>query len=131
MKKIQHKMEEVVKQMILASIRKRLVGWDNIDNLMSNEDLIKQWMTDIMALGYNNYDVEAAAQDIFDFQSRFTQVSIEDLRCRVCLSFNRFGEETSAFQQYVELRDSADEETIKEAVAEELENVKEGEFILA
>lgn len=75
--------------------------------------------------------MEAAAQDIFDFQSRFTQVSIEDLRCRVCLSFNRFGEETSAFQQYVELRDSADEETIKEAVAEELENVKVGEFILA
>lgn len=44
-------MEEVVKQMILASIRKRLVGWDNIDNLMSNEGLIKQWLTDIMALG--------------------------------------------------------------------------------
>lgn len=124
-------MEEVVKQMILASIRKRLVGWDNIDNLMSNEDLIKQWMIDIMALGYNNYDVEAAAQDIFDLQSRFGQVSIEDLRCRICLSLNRFGDEISAFQKYVELSESADEKTIRAAVAEELENVKEGEFILA
>ena len=124
-------MEEQVKQMILASIRKRLVGWENIDNLMSNEDLIKQWIIDIMVLGYDKYDVAATAQDIFDLQSRFAQVSIEDLRCRVCLSLNRFGDEISAFQKYVELRDSADEETIRDAVAEELENVKEGEFILA
>lgn len=124
-------MEEEVKQMILASIRKRLVGWDNIDNLMSNEDLIKQWMTDIMALGFDNYDVVAAAQDIFDLPSLFGQVSIEDLRCRVCLSLNRFGDEIAAFQKYVELRESANEEAIREAVAQELENVEEGDFILA
>ena len=123
-------MGDQVKQMILASIRKRLVGWDNIDNLMSKEDLIKQRMTDIMALGFYNYEV-IAAKDIFDLPSLFGQVSIEDLRCRFCLSLNRSGGEIAAFQKYVELRESADEEEIREAIAEELENVMEGDFILA
>ncbi len=122
-------MEETVKIMIRESLERRLFGWDNIDNLVSNNSLIDRWITDIMALGYNNCDVDAAAHDIFEFQSVLIEVSIEDIRARLTLSLNRFGEEIAAFQKYVELRDK-DDDTIRDAVVDELEFVEEGDFII-
>ena len=122
-------MEETVKQMIRESLERRLSGWNSIDNVLNNNALIDRWITDIMALGYNNCDINAAAQDIFDLQSSLMEVSIEDIRARLSLSFNRFGDEIAAFQRYIELHDE-DEETIEKEVASELELVENGEFFL-
>ena len=122
-------MEETVKQMICESLELRLSGWGDIDNILNNDALIKRWITDIMALGYNNCNVDDAAKDIFEIQSVLCKVSIEDIRARLTLSLNRFSDEIAAFQKYVELRER-DEDTIEEAVASELEFVKEGDFII-
>lgn len=122
-------MEETVKQMIRESLEQRLSGWDNIDNILNNNSLINRWITDIIALGYNNCDIDAAAHDILEFQTALIEVSIEDIRARLSLSFNRFGDEIAAFQKYIELRDE-DEDTIEKAVATELELVEEGDFLI-
>jgi hypothetical protein len=124
-------METIVKQMIKGSLEKRLIGHDDIDNILTNNALIDRWLTCIMALGHNNSDVEAAAQDIFEIQSMIIDISIEDIRARVSQVLCRFGEEVAAFSKYVELRDTADDDTIREAVEEELDWVLEGDFIIA
>ena len=122
-------MEETVKQMIRESLEKRVSGLDRIDNILTNDALISRWLTCIMALGYNQNEVEAAAQDIFEMQAYFSNKSIEDIRARVCQSQVRFSEEIVAFMRYVEMRDSDSDEAIERAVAEELEFVEEGDFI--
>ena len=122
-------MEETVKQMIRESLEKRVSGLDRIDNILTNDALISRWLTCIMALGYNQNEVEAAAQDIFEMQAYFSNKSIEDIRARVCQSQVRFSEEIVAFMRYVKLRDSDSDEAIERAVAEELEFVEEGDFI--
>lgn len=122
-------MEQTVIQMIRKSLEKRLEGWDSIDNILSNNDLISKWLTCIMALGYNNDDAEAASQDIFEFQS-LLGISIEDIRARVSQVQNRFGDEIAAFLKYVELRNTRDIEAVVQAVSEELEFVEKGQFFL-
>lgn len=123
-----YEVESQVKNWIILSLVNRLEGWDAIDNIHSNNELIQQWVTDIMALGFNGGNVEDAANDIADLQPG---KSIEDIRARVLLSFNRFGEEVAAFQSYVECRDEDDDETIIKKVREELEGVELGDFIIA
>jgi hypothetical protein len=89
-----------------------------------------------MALGYNNFDVEAAALDIFELQQPMMNVFIpekylEDYRARVFLCNSRFFEEISAFQKYVELRDKESEEVLLYVVKQELEDIEEGSFVLS
>lgn len=115
--------------MIRESLEKRIYGLDRIDNILTNDALISRWLTCIMALGYNQNEVEAAAQDIFEMQAFFANNSIEDVRARVCQSQVRFGEEIAAFMRYVEMRDSDSDEAIERAVAEELEFVEEGDIL--
>lgn len=122
-------MEETVKQMIRESLEKRIYGLDRIDNILTNDVLISRWLTCIMALGYNQNEIEAAAQDIFEMQAYFSNNSIEDVRARVCQSQVRFGEEIAAFMRYVEMRDSESDAAIERAVAEELELVEEGDIL--
>lgn len=125
-------MEETIKQLIRDSIEKRLEGFDDIDNLLPNHTLIDRWITDIMTIGFNNGDIEAAAQDIFEMQSVFNpDVSIEDLRARLTLSSSRFTDEILAFQTYVEMRDDSPEEKIIKAVKKDLKPVEPGEFMLS
>lgn len=124
-------MEAIVKQMIKGRLEKRLLGHDDIDNQLTNNALIDRWLTCIMALGRNNSDVEAAAQDILKVQSMLFDISIEDIHARVSQVLCRFGDEVAEFSKYVELRDTADDDTIREAVEEELDWVLEGDFILA
>ena len=48
----------------------RLQGMGRIDNIRTNEALIKTWITAIVALGYADNDVEIAARDINKIQSQ-------------------------------------------------------------
>ena len=123
-------MEEEVKQIIKESLYKRLVGHDEIDTILTNDALVDKWLTGIMALGYNDCDVEKAAQDIYEMKSALLgEISIEDIRALVFLVNYRFAEEITAFIRYVELREK-DEAKVISAVKEELNLVEEGDFLL-
>ena len=123
-------MEEEVKRLIKESLYKRLVGHDEIDTILTNDALVDKWLTGIMALGYNDCDVEKAAQDIYEMKSALLgEISIEDIRAFVCLVNYRFAEEIMAFTRYVELRNE-DDSKILSAVEEELSLVEEGDFQL-
>ena len=123
-------MEEEVKHIIKESLYKRLVGHDEIDTILTNDALVDKWITGIMALGYNDCDVEKAAQDIYEMKSALLgEISIEDIRAFVCLVNYRFAEEIIAFTRYVELRNE-DDSKILSAVEEELNLVEEGDFQL-
>lgn len=136
---IQHEysqLEEKVKDLIRKSLNLHIAGLDNIDNMLDNQTLVNNWLTDIMALGFNHQDLEAASQDIYELQEPLMEVgliplkTIEDIRARVYLTFNRFSSEAFAFEKYVELRDSESEDAVLYAVREELEMTEEGDFEL-
>ena len=123
-------MEKEVKQLIKESLYKRLAGHDEIDTILNNDALVEKWLTGIMALGYNDGDVEKAAQDIYEMKSALLgEISIEDIRALVYLVNYRFAEEITAFTRYVELRNQDDSEILS-AVKEELDLVEEGDFLL-
>ena len=123
-------MEKEVKRLIKESLYKRLVGHDEIDTIFNNEALVEKWLTGIMALGYNDCDVEKAAQDIYEMKSALLgEISIEDIRALVFLVNYRFAEEIMAFTRYVELRNE-DDSKILSAVEEELSLVEDGDFLL-
>lgn len=134
---IQHEysqLEEKVKDLIRKSLNLHIAGLDNIDNMLDNQTLVNNWLTDIMALGFNHQDLEAASQDIHELQVPLMEIgliplkTIEDIRARVYLTFNRFSSEAFAFEKYVELRDSESEDAVLYAVREELEMTEEGDF---
>ena len=129
---IQHEytqLEEKVKDLIRESLNLHIEGHDNIDNMLDNHTLVNNWLTDIMALGFNHQDLEAASQDIYELQvpmmeiGLITMKTIEDIRARVYLTFNRF-------EKYVELRDSESEDAVLYAVREELDMTEAGDFEL-
>jgi hypothetical protein len=124
-------MEKEVKQLIKESLYKRLVGHDEIDTIFDNNALVDKWITGIMALGYNDSDVELAAQDIYEMESSiYGKISIEDIRALVFLINYRFPEEVMAFTKYVELREKKAEAVVISAVEDELSFVEEGDFLL-
>lgn len=131
-----NQLENKVKELIIASLQKRIKGLGRIDDIYDNEDLLNNfWLTDIMALGFNESNFEAAAQDIYEIQkplmgTLIPEKSIEDIRARVYLSYNRFASEVSAFERYVELRDIEPEEAVLFAVKEELQGIENGDFEL-
>lgn len=122
-------LEEQVKELINESLRKRLIGKGNIDTINSNETLIINWLTAIMALGYNNYEIEPASKDINELQEQiYGPISIEDTRAFVYLASARFPNEVSAFIKYVELRNIEEISVVLYEVKQELADVEEGEF---
>ena len=129
-------LEEQVKDLIRKSLYKHIEGFGRIDDIYSNDNLVNDiWLTDIMALGFNESNFEAAAQDIYEIQKPMMGTlvpvkSIEEYRARVYLTYNRFSSEVMAFERYVELRDTESEEAVLFAVREELEGVEEGDFEL-
>lgn len=131
-----NQLENKVKELIIASLQKHIKGVGRIDDIYDNEYLLNNfWLTDIMALGFNESNFEAAAQDIYEIQKPLMGVliperSIEDIRARVFLSYNRFTSEVMAFERYVELRDSEPEDAVLFAVKEELRGVENGDFEL-
>ena len=136
---IQHEytqLEEKVKDLIRESLNPHIEGHDNIDNMLDNHTLVNNWLTDIMALGFNHQDLEAASQDIHELQVPLMEIgliplkTIEDIRARVYLTFNRFSSEAFAFEKYVDLRDSESEDAVLYAVREELDMTEAGDFEL-
>lgn len=124
-------MEEKIKDLIRQSLKKRLRGHEAIDTIIPNDSLIEHWVTAIMAIAYNDNDLELASQDINEIQEKmYGPISIEDTRAFVFLSSNRFPDEIAAFEKYVELRDSESEDAILYAVKEELSYVESGDFII-
>lgn len=124
-------MEEKVKDLIRKSLKKRLKGHDAIDTIISNDSLIEHWVTAIMAIAYNDNDLELASQDINEIQEKmYGPISIEDTRAFVFLSSNRFPDEITAFEKYIELRDKEFEDAIIYAVKEELSDVESGDFMI-
>lgn len=122
-------MEEKVKDLIRDSLCKRLVGHGNIDNIYSNSELVEQWLTRIMALGFNKGKIEPAAKDILEIQIiLFPTRSIESIRAELLATIERFGEEINAFLQYVKLRDTQNEKYVLTKVYEELCEIEEGDF---
>ena len=127
-----YEVEAMVKQLIRESLEKRIEGRDHIDNIHDNNTLVTNWITDIMALGFNNCDVDAAAYDIYEVQlPLFGEQSIEELRARLFFSLNRFSDEVMAFQTYVEKRDTFDDVLILRKVSEILEDIESGDFMLS
>lgn len=136
---IQHEytqLEEKVKDLIRESLNLHIEGQDNIDNMLDNHTLVNNWLTDIMALGFNHQYLEAASQDIHELQVPLMEIgliplkTIEDIRARVYLTFNRFSSEAFAFEKYVDLRDSESEDAVLYAVREELDMTEAGDFEL-
>lgn len=122
-------MEEKVKDLIRDSLCKRLVGHGNIDNIYSNSELVDQWLTNIMALGFNKGKIEPAAKDILEIQIiLFPTRSIESIRAELLATTERFGAEINAFLQYVKLRDTQNEKYVLTKVYEELCEIEEGDF---
>ncbi len=122
-------MEEKVKDLIRESLNKRLVGHGNIDNIYSNSELVEQWLTRIMALGFNQCKIEPAAKDILEIQiNLIPNRSIEAIRAELLVAIERFGSEINAFFQYVKLRDTQAEEVVLGKIQEELQDVEEGDF---
>lgn len=136
---IQHeytKLEEKVKELIRESLNKHIQGHDQIDNMLDNDTLVNNWLTDIMAIGFNHQNLEAASQDILEIQLPMMEIgliplkTIEDIRAKVFLTFNRFSSEAYAFEKYVELRDKEPEDAVLFAVREELDMTEAGDFEL-
>lgn len=122
-------MEEKVKDLIRESLNKRLVGHGNIDNIYSNSELVEQWLTRIMALGFNRCKIEPAAKDILEIQIHLIpNRSVEAIRAELFVTIERFGAEINAFLQYVKLRDTQAEEVVLGKIQEELQDVEEGDF---
>lgn len=129
--------EERLKSMIIDSLTKRIEGFGKIDSDLNNDGLISgRWLTDIMALGYNNQNIESAVEDIYEIQKPLMGViyperSTEDIRASLFLTQNRFCEEIMAWQRYMELRDSSTIDQIIDVVKEELQDIYCGDFILS
>lgn len=124
-------MEEKVKNLIRESLNKRLIGHGDIDTIHPNHVMIERWLTAIMALGYNDSNIELAVQDIYEIKSDLDRISIEEIRALVYLVNDRFPDEINAFAKYVELRKKEKGEAIIYAVKEELSYVEEGDFMLS
>ncbi|MGL5256025.1 MAG: hypothetical protein ACRC76_03215 [Proteocatella sp.] len=121
----------------MESLTKRLTGFGNIDPELSNQQLAKdRWLTDIIALGYNNHNIEAASLDIYELQKPLMGVLIperllEDYRASLFLTQNRFSEEIFAWAKYMEIRDEATYDEIVSAFKEELSDIDEGSFMIS
>ena len=126
-------LEEKVKVLIRESLEKRIAPHGQIDLDLTNENLVGRWLTDVMAIGFNNDDLVLAAKDIYEFQKPMENalkmpVILENICDRVYRSSDRFGSEVEAFKRYVELREIELEEVVLFKVREELSDIEEGEF---
>ncbi|MEI7903124.1 MAG: hypothetical protein WCK89_23035 [bacterium] len=126
--------EESVKSLIRGSLQKRLEGKGRLDPDLLNKDLAERWLTDIMFIGFNNDDLEAAAKDIYEIQKPLEGLTtplvlMEDIRGRVFWSSNRFFDEIEAFKAYMELRKTASGEILIHEVKKALSLVEPGSLM--
>ena len=127
-----NEIEGLVKDLIRESLEKRLEGMGPIDNILNNSALIERWLTDIMVLGYNHGDIEAAVKEVYEVQYPYVgEQSFEELRNRLYLSSNRFWDEIMAYQSFADHLGELEEEDILVLVEKWLEPVEPGDFMLS
>ncbi|QEN03312.1 hypothetical protein EW093_00855 [Thiospirochaeta perfilievii] len=131
----QESIETKVIQLLRESIEKQLVGVGDIDPEIENSDLIERWLSEIVAIGFADYDLNSASLKLFETlnpikNSAFKKVNLDDIRSRISLSYQRFSAEVQAFINYIELKGKESDEVILYKVKEELNYVDEGSFCL-
>ncbi len=127
-----NEIEGTVKDLIRGSLEKRLEGMGPVDNILSNSALIERWLTDIMVLGHNHGDIEAAVKEFHEIQYPYVgEQSFEELRNRLYLSSNRFWDEIMAYQSFTDHLGELEEEDIIALVEKWIEPVEPGDFMLS
>ena len=127
-----NEIEGTVKDLIRGSLEKRLEGMGPVDNIISNSALIERWLTDIMVLGHNHGDIEAAVKEFHEIQYPYVgEQSFEELRNRLYLSSNRFWDEIMAYQSFTDHLGEWGAEDIISHVEKWLDPVEPGDFMLS
>lgn len=118
--KEKQEVEDIVKKLIFEKVSLKLTDTDIKARGISKFDVAQSFLTDIMALGYNNYKKELAVNDILELQSQmpWTQANKSDILNRINLSEIKFKTEIDGFIDMIKnISSGYDKQTI-------LDNVK-------
>ncbi len=91
--------ESAIKELIKDRIGVNLTDQDIKNRGIATFDAINSYLTDIMALGYNNKSIELSTNDIFEIQSQLPWLSITkaDISKRLEFSLLKFQNEINCF----------------------------------
>lgn len=91
--------ETTVKELIQDSISSKLNDTDIKERGVAKFDVIASFLSDIVALGYNNNSKELATDDIWELQSQmpWTNTNREAIFKRVGVSADKFQAEVDSF----------------------------------
>jgi hypothetical protein len=91
--------ETTVKDLIRDSISSKITDTDIKERGIARFDVIVTFLSDIMALGYNNNSKELATDDIWELQSKmpWTNTNREEILKRVSVSADKFQTEIGSF----------------------------------
>lgn len=91
--------ESIVKELIRNSISSKLSDTDVKERGVAKFDVVESYLTDVMALGYNNGSKELATGDIWEMQSQMPWVSTTklDIANRVDKTATKFKTEAESF----------------------------------
>ncbi|WP_448520732.1 hypothetical protein [Schleiferia thermophila] len=91
--------ETTVKDLIRNSISSKITDTDIKERGVARFDVIESFLSDIMALGYNNNSKELATDDIWELQSQMPWINTnrEAILKRVGISANKFQTEIDSF----------------------------------
>lgn len=91
--------QDVVKKLIREKVASCLTADDIKERGIAKFDVTESYLTDIMALGYNNNSHELATNDIWELQSQMPWVNVKkiDISNRVIISATKFKTEVDSF----------------------------------
>lgn len=116
--------ENIVKGLIRESVSSKLTDADIRERGINKFDVIESYLTDIMAIGYNNYSKELTINDIFELQSQMSWVTVNkiDIEKRVIQTMTKFKTEIDGFITMVKSIASGEEKsTVLDKVKQTLE----------
>ncbi len=95
----QQEIESIVKDLLRKSISSKLTDTDIKERGIAQFDVVESYLTDVMALGYNNGSKELATGDIWEMQSQMPWVSTTklDIANRVDKTATKFKAEAESF----------------------------------
>jgi len=105
--------EGIVKELLRKSISSKLIDTDIKERGVAQFDVVESYLTDIIALGYNNGSKELATGDIWEMQSQMPWVSTTklDISKRVEKTFLKFKPEIDSFNLMVKCINKGDDKT--------------------
>lgn len=91
--------ERISKDLIRESIEKQITQEDIKRRGVLKSDVADGYVTDIMALGYNNSSISLAIEDIFEIQSQFPWLNVtkQQIETRVIETSKKFHKEVEGF----------------------------------